>query len=278
MPVRLLMVRLVFIISFLLSTLSLPAEEQDQQPNQLPSASIQHQLDELKEGQRRLFKELDELKQLLQQKPALTNLDSKATMPKVASVDVYGEPFRGTNTARIAIIEYSDFNCSFCGKYSRGVFPRIDKDYVKTGKIRYFFRDLPERDETNAWLKARAARCAGDQGKFWEMHDRLFAEQSVSGQDLATLARALGLDVEEFSKCLSAEKYEANIQRSVDGARRIGIFGTPAFLIGTVTQEGDFVWVKRVLVGAQTYEALRAILDELLAETPQKTRNKGIDQ
>jgi len=228
--------------------------------------SIQEQLEELKDGQRQLRKELEEIRKLLEVRAAVTNNAAGPEVPKISSVDVFGEPYAGTNTARIAIIEYSDFDCSFCSKYARKVFPRIHEDYVKTGKVRYFFRDLPELEDTNAWLKARAARCAGDQGKFWEMHELLFALQGSPLQDPAALAQKLGLDPDSFAKCLSSGKYQENIQRSVDGAKGMGIFGTPAFLFGSVTKEGDFVWVKKVLIGAQTYESVKSILDEQLTE------------
>jgi protein-disulfide isomerase len=259
---------LVLIAWCLTPAASFCADEPNQQPPQAATPSIQQQLEELREGQRQLRNELEDIKKLLPTRPALTNDETKPLTPKISSVDVYGEPFDGTNVARIAIIEYSDFDCSFCAKYARTVFPRINQEYVKTGKIRYFFRDLPERDETNSWLKARAARCAGDQGKFWEMHDLLFAQQENPIQDPTPLAQTIGLDVEQFGKCFSTWKYVENIQRSAEGAKRMGIFGTPAFLIGPVTKDGDFVWVKKVLVGAQTYDTFKAVLDELLAPVP----------
>src|SRR5262249_52875505 len=146
---------------------------------------------------------------------------------------------------------FSDFDCSFCAKYAREVYPKIDQEYIKQAKVRYFFRDLPAPGETNAFFKARAARCAGRQAKFWEMHDLLFAIQGTPSGDLAQLGHSLGLDVEKFSECLAGEDYSENIQRSVAGARRMGVFGTPAFLIGTITEDGDFIRVTKVLVGNQ---------------------------
>jgi len=232
------------------------------------SASIQQQLDELRAGQAELRAELEEIKRLLQSPAVRTNVGNKPTVPVVDSVNVRGEPFRGTNAARVAIIEYSDFGCSFCGKYARQVFPHLDGDYIKTGKLRYYFRDLPEPNETNSWFKARAARCAGDQGKFWELHDLLFNAQSSSEKDVRALSQTLGLDIESFNACLSTEKYLINIQRSVAGAKRLGIYGTPAFLVGAMSEDGDFVKVKQVLIGAENYEQLRTILDELLLARP----------
>jgi protein-disulfide isomerase len=211
--------------------------------------------------------ELEEIKNILRERTARTNAAGQPAVPAVDSVNVRGEPFRGTNAARVAIIEYSDFDCSYCGRYARDIFPHVDGDYIKPGKLRYFFRDLPEPKETNSWFKARAARCAGDQGKFWQLHELLFNTQSASEKDVVSLAQTLGLNMENFNACLYTEKYLVNIERSVAGAKRMGIFGTPAFLIGVISDDGDFVKVKRVLIGAESYDSIKSVLDELLASS-----------
>jgi protein-disulfide isomerase len=239
--------------------------EDDKKPEpQAVPPSLQQQIDELKKGQEGLLKEVEEIKQLLQQRPGRAEFAAKTAAPTVSSVNVHGEPFRGDQAARVAIMEFSDFDCSFCGKYARETYPRLDQDYVKPGKVRYFFRDLPGPGETNAFVKARAARCAGDQAKFWEMHDLLFATQAAPAGDLAPLGQTLGLDLARFNECLASEKYAENIERSVAGARRMGIMGTPAFIIGILTEDGNFIRVTKLLVGAQTYDDLKSVLDELL--------------
>jgi protein-disulfide isomerase len=265
MPNRIITVTLALVFSVCAAGSRIFAEETKKPQSQAPPRSLQEQIDELKEGQQRLLKEVEEIKQLLQQRSGRSDVGVNPSAPAVSSVNVHGEPFRGEAEARVTVMEFSDFDCSFCGKYAREVYPLIDQDYVKPGKIRYFFRDLPAPGETNAFVKARAARCAGDQAKFWEMHDLLFATQGATAGDLPSLAQTLGLDREKFNECLATEKYAANIQRSVAMAKRMGIFGTPAFLIGTVTEDRDFLRVTKVLVGTQTYETLKPILDDLLA-------------
>ena len=233
--------------------------------------SIQQQIDELKEGQERMLRDLEEIKKLLQEKPVRSDYAAKPEGPKVISMNVHGEPFRGDSRARVAIVEYSDFECSFCAKYVREIYPLVDKDYIKPGKVKYFFRDLPDPAETNAFLKAKAARCAGEQGKFWEMHDLLFATQSdPAGRDLASHSQTLGLDIEKFSACLASDRYSQNIRASMVGARRNGVYGTPAFLIGTVSEDGDFVWATKLLVGGESFETIKSSLDELLTPPPKK--------
>ena len=248
-------------------TQSLIADEPTSTNTPANSASIQEQLDDLRAGQQRLLTELEQIKVLLQERAGRTNGPAR---PNVATANVHGEPFRGTNTARLAIIEYSDFDCSFCGRYARGVFPKLDAEYVRSGKVKYFFRDLPEANDTNAWFKARAARCAGDQGKFWEMHDLLFSTQEAQGPDVLALGSTLGLSTDEFNQCLASEKYLINIQRSAAGAKRMGLYGTPAFLIGPLTEDGDFVRVKKVLVGVESYQSLKEVLDDILKTTEPK--------
>ena len=232
-------------------------------------ASIQQQLDELKAGQEKLSRQLDEIKGLLQRRSGGAPAPASApAAPSVSSVNVYGEPFRGTNSARVAIVEYSDFDCSFCGRYARGVFPLVDTNYVQTGKIRYYFRDLPEPSDTNSWFKALAARCAGDQGKFWQMHDLLFAHQASTPEDVVALSQTLGIELGELNQCLSSAKYQGNLQRSAAGAKKMGLYGTPAFLLGTVSEDGGFISVKRVLVGAESFASLKSVLDEMVGANP----------
>lgn len=253
------------------SICSLCAQGNRKFETQPPAASFQQQIDQLKEGQERLLREMAEIKRLLRERSGRVETAPGPAVSAPVSVNVHGEPFRGDSRARVAIMEYSDFECSFCAKYVREIYPRIDKDYVQSGRIKYFFRDLPAPGETNAWLKARAARCAGEQGKFWEAHDRLFATQAEpAGLDWALHAQALGLDGEKFKACLASDRYSENIRMSIAAARRSGIYGTPAFLIGTITDDGDFLRTTKVLVGGESFEAIKSAVDEFLAPQVKK--------
>jgi protein-disulfide isomerase len=230
-------------------------------------AALKKQVQALEQGEQQILQELRELKKLLQTKA----VDPIAAAPVVATLNVKGEPFKGVSTAQIAIVEYSDFECPFCGKYTREIYPQIIERYVKTGKVRYYFRDLPLPIHPNAMPAAIAARCAGDQGKFWEMHDRLFANQSaLSAKDFAEGAAALGLDQAKFSDCIGTAKYGGAIRKVMAGARQMGIDGTPAFAIGTVGQGGEVVAISQVALGADSFEEFKTILDEVLASAAAK--------
>ena len=230
------------------------------------SVTIEERMDKLEAGQQRLLKELADLRRLLEAK---SDLAARKAVPSKASVrplDVHGEPFRGQSEARVAIIEYSDFACPYCAEYARKTYPRIEADYIKPGRVKYFFRDLPEPGHTNALAAAQAVRCAGEQGKFWEMHDLVFAAQpALNGPDLETYAQAVGLDAEKFKACLSSDRWAEPIRRSAAGARQMEIYGTPAFLIGTISEDGNVVQVTRTVVGGTSFDALKLALDEVLS-------------
>ena len=230
-------------------------------------ASLKKQVQALEQGQQQILQELKELRKLLETKAG----EPVAGPPVVATLNVRGEPFKGETSAPIAIVEYSDFECPYCGKYTREIYPQIIEHYVKKGKVRYYFRDLPLPFHPNALPAAIAARCAGDQGKFWEMHDSLFANQdALSAKDFADRTAALGLDQARFSDCISSAKYGGAIRKVVTGARQMGIEGTPAFAIGAIGAGGEVVTISQVALGANSFEDFKTILDKILALAPVK--------
>ena len=141
-----------------------PAPQQGEDP-----VAMKNDIQQLKVQQRQILDRLDELKKLLNSKrddgqPAIN-------APETMSVD--GEPFRGEATAQVAIIEYGDIECPFCRHFKQSVYPQIFDEYIKTGKARFYYRDMPLPFHEHAMPAARAEHCAGEQGKFWEMHDAL---------------------------------------------------------------------------------------------------------
>jgi len=137
--------------------------------------------------------------------------------------------------------------------------------------VKYVWRDLPLDMHPNAQKAAEAANCAGAQGKFWEMHDRLFAnQQTIAAADLPKHAEALQLNVGEFQKCLDSGRFAADIKNDIDAGNNAGINGTPTFLIGTVQPNGT-VKVTKKLVGAKSYAEFKAAIDSLLNPAPSGT-------
>ena len=227
-------------------------------------ARMQKEIDELKEGQRQIQQQLKELKgdQLLKRvTPA------KSETPFDIEVDKSSPESKGSERARVAIIEFTDFECSYCLGFVTQTLPQLDKDYVSTGKVKYFFRNLPlTNGHPNAFRAAEAGHCAGEQGKFWQAHDRFFANQNkLNPNDLVPHARALGMDGLKFDDCLKSGKYDEAIKKDIEEAQSLGIEGTPAFLIGLLSPNGRSVSVRKVILGAEPYDSFKQTLDELLS-------------
>ena len=179
---------------------------------------------------------------------------------------VAGAPTLGRADAPVTIVEFSDYQCPFCGRFFATVLPALKSEYIDAGKVRYVFRDFPlDQLHPMARKAAEAAHCAGEQGKYWEMHDALFRNQrALSPPELREHARALGLDGARFETCLASGRYAARIERGLADGAAAGVQGTPGFVIGR-TKTGDVVEGTPVR-GAQPLETFRQIIDRALAQ------------
>jgi protein-disulfide isomerase len=213
----------------------------------------------LKEGQQAIQKDLAEIKRLLQSRPAAAD-----ALPK-DPIAIASEPFKGNGTAKVALIEFSDYQCPFCSRYTKDILPQIWTDYVETGRIKYVFRDMPLSFHKQAFKAAEATHCAGAQGKFWAMHDVLFQNQSaLAPEQLAAHAKTVGVDDAQFQRCLDSGKFAADINKDIADAGAAGITGTPTFLVGVIQPGDGRVKVVSKLVGAKPYVEFKAALDAAL--------------
>lgn len=146
----------------------------------------------------------------------------------------------GNADAPITIVEFTDYQCPFCKKHAVETVPKIEEDYVKTGKVKYYLRDFPlVQIHKTATSAAIAARCAGEQGKYWEMHSLLFEKQAdwagLLGIQLsskfAEYAAMSGVNDELFSVCYSSGKYDSEVSDDTSAGKLYGIVGTPTSLI-----------------------------------------------
>lgn len=143
----------------------------------------------------------------------------------------------GDPEAPVTIVEFTDYECPFCGRYSRETFPQIREQLVETGIVYYQLKDLPLEMHPSARIAAQAARCAGDQEAYWEMHDALFADQEVWSQAddveaaLNELAGGLELDAPTFADCLESGKYAEAVANNLSEATALGVTGAPSFFI-----------------------------------------------
>lgn len=175
----------------------------------------------------------------------------------------------GSASAPVTIVEFSDFHCPYCRVHFLRAFPELRRDYIDPGKVRYVHRDFPMGAEgRRRHPAAEAARCAAEQGLFWEMHRELFGSRGgASGaRELVSLSRKLPLDVAEFEACLRDGTYAATVRDEADAGRRLGVAGTPTFFIGRSGAGG--VHDAARLQGARPATQFRRLIDPLLPGGP----------
>lgn|SRR5574341_734022 len=172
-------------------------------------------------------------------------------VPNVSEDD---DPVLGPDNAPVTIVEFSDFQCPYCKRFVDQTFNQLREEYGD--QIRIVYRDFPLSSiHPDAELAAEAAECAADQGKFWEMHDTIFANQTLGiGRDaLLGFAEDVGLDMEEFTTCLDNGTHRDEIAKDLQDGTSYGVSGTPTFFINGYR-----------LVGAQPIEAFRTLIDQEL--------------
>jgi protein-disulfide isomerase len=224
----------------------------------------------LEANQQAMLKELQALKASgpAPQQPAAQGQNAAPPPPPALPADpltIAGAASMGRADAPLTLIEFSDFQCPFCSRHVRETFDKIRTAYVDTGKVRYVFRNYPiESLHPQAWASARTAECAGRQGKFWELHQRLFANQKqLSDADLQTYARAAGVDMKALNLCIADPAVTAKISKDLDEGSRAGVSGTPIFFVGRI--ENGKVKALRRLNGAVPFAAFQQTFDALLA-------------
>lgn len=176
-------------------------------------------------------------------------------------VSVDDDPVLGNKNAPVTIIEFSDYQCPFCRSFWKDSLPQIKKEFIDTGKARFVYRDFALSAHPMAIPSAQAAECADDQGKYWEMHDKIFSEQGKLGQgtvtyavsDLKKWAIEIGLNAVKFNGCLDSGKYKAEVDKDFADGSAAGVTGTPSLFING-----------RLVVGAQPFASFKAVIEEEL--------------
>ncbi|HET9844358.1 MAG TPA: thioredoxin domain-containing protein [Nitrospira sp.] len=174
---------------------------------------------------------------------------------------------QGKPDAPLTLIEYSDFTCGYCLKFFRETLPRLQAAYLDTGKVKFVYRDYPRSDRGVGVEAAVAARCAGAQGRYWAMHDRLFGEGNrLDSGSFKRVARSVGLDELQFGKCFDERQYLESIFQDRQEANRWGFRGTPGFVL-MQTVAGPTEKVPAVAIpGAFPFEAFAEEIDRMLSK------------
>ncbi len=229
-----------------------------QAPAQTPPAPLsQQQINE------EMLKELKAIRQLLEKlttpQPQQPAAPPQPTTAKVTNLKGY---VMGKPDAPLTMVEFTDLQCPFCRQFAITSFDEIKKNWIDTGKLRYISRDFPLDFHPQAMPAARAARCAGEQGKFWEMRLGLMRNASLLTPEYITkTAGDLKLDPKAFSACAASTKYDAEIQAETQEGTKLGVGGTPTFVMGRTTAsavEGPMI------VGALPYAQFDAKLKSLV--------------
>lgn len=252
----------IFTLAVLSSLLiAIPAcSVQDQSEDE--TKTLREEIERLKKGQKEILKALDEMKGLLRGKPAAPPTPAIGDI----TLTLEGRPVTGEKTAKLTLVEFSDYQCPFCARFLRQTFPEINDEYIKTGKLRYIFRDFPlEAIHPEAFKAAEAAHCSSDQGKYWEMHDLLFANQKALGvDDIIKHAQTLALDLPLFEKCLDGGKHSTLVRQDLAEGSKAGVRGTPMFFLGLTEPDGKTMKPLQVIRGAQPYAKFQEAFERLL--------------
>lgn len=180
---------------------------------------------------------------------------------KVVSID--DDPIKGNENAPVTIIEFSDYQCPFCKRSYDNVIKKIDEEYISKGKVRLVFRDYPLPFHKKAVPAAIAANCAGEQGKYWEVHDFLFENPSkLDAASVISSSAGIGLDKAKFEACVNDKSKEKEIEKDVEDGQKYGVRGTPSYFIGKTT-DGDEI-TGTFIRGAQPYSVFKELIDEKL--------------
>ncbi|OFW15752.1 MAG: hypothetical protein A3F70_06365 [Acidobacteria bacterium RIFCSPLOWO2_12_FULL_67_14] len=171
----------------------------------------------------------------------------------------------------MTLVEFSDFQCPFCGRHFTQTLPQIVQEYIDTGKLKYVFRHFPlESIHPVAFKASEASECANEQNKFWPMHDRLFANPKLlAPEHLPVHAAALGANASAFEQCLAAGKHAAKIRKDMSEGQSLGVSGTPAFMLGRTIPGSQQLKVEIFTGGAKAYAAFKQDFDRLLGQATQ---------
>jgi protein-disulfide isomerase len=210
-----------------------------------------------------ILNELRQIRQLLEKQVQLAGPTARGNSDlSHARVNVQNRPFLGEKDAPLTIVEFTDYQCPFCRQFHLTTFNALKKNYIETGRMRFFSKDLPLDFHNNAKSAAYAARCADEQGQFWRLRDIMSANAaSLNLPNIFSWAKSLSMDTEALRSCIDIEKYKNAVASDITEATIIGASGTPAFVIGKTTTDGTVEG--QVVVGAQPYtlfdEKLKAI-------------------
>lgn len=181
--------------------------------------------------------------------------------PQSATVSIDGSPSIGKSDVPLVLVEFSDYECPFCARFNAEVLKQVKREYIDAGLLRFVYKDFPLPFHQNAMKASMAARCAGEEERYWEMHDALLENQQNLG-DVDGLVKRTGLKAATFNECMKSRKYEDAVQMDLNDGRELGINGTPTFILGRLDAFGKVTG--EVIQGAMPYAVFKTKIEALL--------------
>lgn len=181
--------------------------------------------------------------------------------PPVVEISIDDDEVMGDPNAPVTIVEFGDFQCPYCRALWKSTLPEVKKEFIDTGKAKFVYRDFPLDNHPAAQVSAEATECAADQGKFWEMHDKMYAEQEKLGtgtieygeEEIKLWAKQIGLDTVSFNQCLTSRKYKDEVAKDREDGTAAGVTGTPNTFVNG-----------RKIPGVSSFAAFKKIIEEEL--------------
>ncbi len=214
---------------------------------------------------RDMVKKLSEVKQAIGRlpvnMPAAVDAGQRPPAPAPGSTRVEGvtageNQIKGNINAPVLVVQFSDFECPFSKRFYKETFPRLEKEYISTGKVKFAYRDFPLAMHPGAFPVAVASRCAGKQNKYWEFFEKINnIDAPDSSAAIRQASQAIKLNTKDFDSCMNDSSVQAKVKNDMDAGSKLGVSGTPAFFING-----------RFLPGAYPYEAFKQIIEEELAK------------
>lgn len=209
-----------------------------------------------------ILQELKEIRRVLEKIEKQGGRAQRPSRPTTASVSIKDKQVMGADDAPVTVVEFTDYQCPFCLRFTKTTFPHLKKKYIDTGKVRWVGMNLPLPFHKDARKAAQAAHCAGEQEKFWEMRQVLFKNPKQLGvEHLPAHAESLSLDMDAFNQCLASERHLAQIDQEAKDANAVRLTGTPSFIVGKTASDKI---TGQVVIGAQPLKVFDAAIDKAL--------------
>ena len=230
--------------------------------SQPAAQSQQQEVEALRKEIEILKRDLAEVREFLK---VVTKGQFGAAKIEDKTIDLTGAPVNGQASAKLTLVEISDYHCPFCRRHFQQTQPQIYSEFVNTGKVRHVFIHYPiDQLHPDAFRSHEAASCAQDQGKFWELHTKLFETPAKTTEQIVAIAQTAGLDSTALKACMDSGKYSKAVRESVANMQELGADSTPLFLIGLTPAPGQPMKIVQVIKGAYPFSEFKTRLEGML--------------